>query len=486
MAAGSGSGSDASFLAAILDSSEDALVGKDLSGTILSWSRGAERIYGYAAAEAVGRHISIIVPSDRAVELRSLMERVARGERIGPMETDRLTKGGLRLRVMLNLSPIRDESGTVVGMLAIGHDVTVERHVGRRLEAAESQWRAIVESAIDSIVVIDQHGRVESFNPAAERLFGYRASEVLGQNVAMLMPARYAERHDGYLQRYLATGEPRIIGIGREVEGRRKDGTIFPIHLSVGEMQSGAVTKFTGIIHDLTQRTALEARLRDESAMAQLGQLAAVLAHEVRNPLAAVGGAVQMLIEHASLDDANRAVAVEILRRLDGLSALMTDLLRYARPPQPKFTETDLSGLAETFALLFRADPEWRGIQLRIEGGPARVKADPELLKVALQNLIVNAAQAMGGHGAITLRIERANGWVHIDVIDRGPGIPERVRDTLFSPFVTSKARGTGLGLPTVARLARAHSGSVEVLETGPSGTTVRFSLPDGAPDQLA
>ena len=161
---------------------------------------------------------------------------------------------------------------------------------------------AIINTTVDGIIVIDAHGRVETFNPAAERLFGYSAEEVLGCNVDMLMPSPYREEHNTYLARYLATGRAKIIGIGREVPGRRKDGTTFPLHLSVGEITMHGERKFTGILHDLTGRVEMEAQLREQAALAKLGEMAAVIAHEVKNPLAGIRGAVQVFASQMSED----------------------------------------------------------------------------------------------------------------------------------------------------------------------------------------
>src|SRR5579862_2553770 len=466
------------FLTAIFEASEDAIIGKAPDGKILTWNAAAERMYGYSQAEAVGRHISIIVPPDKSEELQQITSRVLSGERIGPLETVRVTKLGLRLQVSITLSPVRDSEGQIIGASAIGRDVTIERLMADQLEAAESRWQAIVNSAVDGIIGIDARGRIESFNPAAERLFGYRFSEVQSRNVSMLMPASYASAHDGYLHRYLSTGERHVIGVGREVEGRRKDGTTFPLHLSVGEMSFQGVTKFTGIIRDLTERNALEARLRDESALARLGELASVLAHEVRNPLAAVSGAVQMLVDHARLDEDHLAVAGEIINRLDALNELVSDLLMYARPPQPKLGSVNLAELFDVFVRFFQSDPEWKDITFAAAGHSDPVRADAELLKIVLQNLLLNAAQAMNGRGQIAIQWNQAGSEVSIDIADHGPGIDPRVRETLFTPFVTTKVRGTGLGLPTVVRLVRAHGGAVGVHSSGPAGTTIRLTLP--------
>jgi PAS domain S-box-containing protein len=189
-----------------------------------------------------------------------------------------------------------------------------------RLRASEARWRAVVESAVDGIIVIDARGRVEAFNPAAERLFGYTESEVTGQNVNMLMPSPYHDEHDGYLARYLETGVHKIIGIGREVTGRRKDGSTFPLHLSVGETSVGGERKFTGILHDLTERVAMEEQLREQAALARLGEMAAVLAHEVKNPLAAVRGAIEVIGSRLPSGTRDAAVVKEIVSRIDSLN----------------------------------------------------------------------------------------------------------------------------------------------------------------------
>src|SRR5688572_2515918 len=162
------------------------------------------------------------------------------------------------------------------------HDLSERIRLEERLRASEEQWRSVIESAVDAIVVIDARGHIEAFNPAAERLFGYDAGDVIGQNVRMLMPSPYREEHDGYLTRYMETGKAKIIGLGREVTGMRRDGTTFPLHLSVGEMLIKGGQKFTGILHDLSARVRMEEQIREQAALARLGEMAAVIAHEIK------------------------------------------------------------------------------------------------------------------------------------------------------------------------------------------------------------
>src|SRR5947208_1008621 len=202
--------------------------------------------------------------------------------------------------------------------------------------STQGPWRSIVESAVDGIVVIDAKGRIEAFNPAAERLFGYSEAEVIGQNVNVLMPSPYREEHDAYLSQYLTTGEKRIIGIGREVTGLHRAGTRFPVHLSVGEMAVNGERKFTGILHDLSARIRMEEQIREQTALARLGEMAAVIAHEVKNPLAGIRGAIQVIGGRLPKESRDAAVAKEIVNRIDALNELIKDLLLFARPPQPR------------------------------------------------------------------------------------------------------------------------------------------------------
>jgi two-component system sensor kinase FixL len=467
------------ILEAVLASSDDAIVAISLDGIVCSWNRGAERMYGYPAAEMEGQPVGTLVPLDRRDELDEVLRSVRAGQAVEPFDTVRVTRGGQRLAVSLSAMPIRGDAGGPTGAVVITRDLTAQRLAEQALGRSEARWGAVIQTAVDAIILINRHGRVESFNPAATKMFGYRADEVIGRNVSMLMPEPYASEHDHYIRRYQMTGERRIIGIGREVMGRRKDGTTFPAHLSVGELAIEGERMFSGIVRDLTERVSLERRLRDESGLVRIGELAAVLAHEVKNPLAAVSGAIQMLGEHLTADE-DHEIVQEILRRLDGLGSLMSDLLLYARPPRPRMSTVNVMELLQSLITFFGADPDWRNLQAIIEGELPPLEADPELLKVVFQNLLLNAAQAMQGRGEIVIRLQTTGAHAHIDIRDRGTGIPPEVRDKLFTPFFTTKARGTGLGLATVRRIAEAHKGHAEILESGGEGTTVRVTMPIG------
>jgi two-component system sensor kinase FixL len=361
------------------------------------------------------------------------------------------------------------------GML---HDLTARVQLENQLRASEARWRAIIDSAVDGIIVIGAHGRIEAFNPAAERLFGYVEGEVRGRNVNLLMPSPYHEEHDRYLARYLATGRAKIIGIGREVPGLRKDGTTFPLHLSVGEITIAGERKFTGILHDLSARVRMEEQLREQASLARLGEMAAVIAHEVKNPLAGIRGAIQVLGKRQLPDSTDARMMSEIVARIDALDEMMKDLLLFARPPVPRRRATDVVPLVKTTASLLARDPALQGVEVEIAGSAPPIPVDAEMLKIVVQNLLVNGAHAMQGRGRIEVNVKTVDSTCEIAFTDAGPGIPSEIREKIFTPFFTTKSRGSGLGLPTAKRLVEAHQGRISIDCPPTGGTTVVLRLP--------
>jgi two-component system sensor kinase FixL len=469
-------------LDAILNMTVDGIIVIDAKGRIEAFNRGAQELFGYPEAEVLGRNVSILMPSPDHEQHDAYLERF-------------LTTGEARIIGIGREVAGRRRDGTVfpvhlsVGEMRIGgerkftgmlRDQSKRVHLEGQLGASEAKWRAVVDSAVDGIIVIDPHGRIEAFNQAAERLFGYTAQEVHGQNVNVLMPSPYHEEHDTYLARYLATGRPKIIGVGREVQGRRKDGTTFPLHLSVGEMIIQGERKFTGILHDLTDRVQLEGQLREQAALAKLGEMAAVIAHEVKNPLAGIRGAMQVFGDRMTREGANTQILKEIIARIDSLDQMMKDLLLFARPPKPKHAPTDLVPLVRMTASLLSQDPALQDVDVEIDGAAPPVSADSEMLRIVFQNLLINSAHAMQGKGRIRVAVDTIDRDCQVAFIDGGPGIPADIREKIFTPFFTTKSRGTGLGLPTVKRLIEAHNGKIAVDCPPAGGTTVVIRLPIG------
>jgi two-component system sensor kinase FixL len=301
---------------------------------------------------------------------------------------------------------------------------------------------------------------------------------VVGRNVNVLMPSPYHEEHDTYLARYLATRRPKIIGMGRDVQGQRKDGSTFPLHLAVGEIVVHGERKFTGILHDLSGRVEMETQLREQATLAKLGEMAAVLAHEIKNPLAGIRGAIQVIATRLQPDNPTAPILKEVVGRIDGLDAMMKDLLLFARPPTLNLQPTAVEPLVTTTVNLLAQDPALRDIEVEVSGSAPPIAADANLLKVVFQNLLINGAHAMQGKGKIRVGVTAADGTCSIVFADTGPGIPKDVLQKIFIPFFTTKSRGSGLGLPTAKRLIEAHKGQIAIDCPPDGGTTVVVRLP--------
>jgi two-component system, LuxR family, sensor kinase FixL len=464
----------------IIRSAVDAIVLIDAQGRIESFNPAAEQLFGYSESEVLGRNVSLLMPQPYRGEHDGYLQRyLATGDKkiigLGREVTGQRRDG---TTFPLHLAVGETEVDGERKFTGIIHDLTARVSLEERLRASEARWRSIVESAVDGIIVIGATGCIESFNPAAERLFGYREAEVVGRNVSVLMPSPHHEEHDAYMSRYLTTGQKKIIGIGREVTGLRRDGTTFPLRLSVAEMEMNGERKFTGILADLTARVRMEEQLREQQSLARLGEMAAVIAHEVKNPLAGIRGAIQVIGGRMPKESKDAAIVKEIVNRIDVLNEMIKDLLLFARPPHPRPLPVDLADLVRTTADLLTGDPALKGVAIRVEGTAPPVMADAELLKIVFQNLLVNSAQAMQGQGEIRVTLQPFDGVCRVMFRDAGPGISADVLGKIFTPFFTTKARGTGLGLPTAKRIVEAHSGRIAIACPPGGGTTVTVELP--------
>jgi PAS domain S-box-containing protein len=468
------------ILQSILDSAVDGIIVIDARGVIKVFNSGAERLFGYSAEEMLDQNVKVLMPSpdfeqhDRYIAsyLETGVPRIIGTGR----EVRGRRKDGSTFPVHLSVGQMDlDGQPAFTGIL---HDLSRRVAMEEALRKSEERVRSIVESAVDAIIVIDVRGTIQAFNPSAERLFGYRLDEALGRNVNMLMPSPDRERHDEYLHHYLTTGEQKIIGIGREVTARRKDGTTFPVHLSVGEMKSDAGTRsFTGILHDLSDRVVLEQRLTEQKSLAKLGEMAAVVAHEVKNPIAGIRGALQVITSRMPPDQRDRSILLDIITRLDGLNRIVQDMLMFARPRALLRQPIAIGALLSDTASLMERDPSMRNLEIGVTG-TADIVGDPEMLQIVFQNILMNAAQAMEGQGRIDVTIVGANGRCRIAVVDRGPGMLPDVRDKAFDAFFTTKHRGTGLGLPIARRVVEAHGGTIHIDVPPEGGTTISVELP--------
>jgi len=361
--------------------------------------------------------------------------------------------------------------------------------------AREAHLKSILDTVPDAMIVIDEHGHMHSFSAAAERLFGYSADEVLGRNVKMLMPEPYRESHDNYLNRYLVTGERRIIGIGRVVVGERKGGATFPIELNVGEMKSGDRRFFTGFIRDLTESQKTEARLQElqselvhVSRLTALGEMASALAHELNQPLSAIAnymkGSRRLLEESADehapvLREAMDKAAEQALRAGQVIRRLRDFV---ARGESERRVE-DVKKLVEEASALALVGAKDKGVRVRFDFDPRAdfVLADKVQIQQVLLNLMRNAIEAMEDSERRELVVATSlepEELVEIRVSDTGAGVAPEVSAQLFQPFITTKRQGMGVGLSISRTIVEAHGGSISCRPNPGGGTVFAFSLP--------
>ena len=368
-----------------------------------------------------------------------------------------------------------------------------EIHHGIRLQA-------VLDTAVDGIILIDAKGTILTINPACVRLFGYPADEVLGQNVKMLMPPIYSDNHDDYLANYQRTHEPKIIGIGREVLGQRKDGQVFPMYLSVGEAKQDPESIFVGIVSDLSDRRATEESLRRSQRMEAIGQLTGGIAHDFNNLLAIMGGNLELLLEMASLPLDARVLAMEAMGASERGADLVRRLLAFARKLQLEPRAINLNErLPEIVQLLKRTLGEAVSINSHAADNLWDALADPTQVDDAVVNLAINARDAMPDGGVLTIETAnvildedyasqnidvRAGEYVMLAVSDTGVGMSPEVAMRAFEPFFTTKpaGQGTGLGLSQVYGFVKQSGGHVGIYTELGHGMTVKLYLPRSNP----
>ena len=371
-------------------------------------------------------------------------------------------------------------------------DVTERKRLAEEASAREAHLESILATVPDGMVVIDDKGIVRSFSATAERLFGYSVEEVKGHNVSVLMPSPYRDRHDSYLARYRATGERRIIGVGRVIVGQRKDGSTFPIELAVGEVNAGGKRLFTGFVRDLTERQEHERRLHEVqselihmSRLSELAQMVSALAHEVNQPLTAMQNylrAGQHLTSAGEIDKA-QSVFGKAIDQSERAGAIIRSLREFVKKGDDARRLESLSKIIEEASALSLVGAKAQGanVQLRLDPDVPEVYVDKVQIQQVLFNLLRNALEAMADsrrRDILIAAVPSADYMVEIRVADTGPGLSDEVRARLFQPFVTTKADGMGVGLSICRSIVESHGGQMSAEDNPGGGTVFRFTVP--------
>jgi two-component system cell cycle sensor histidine kinase/response regulator CckA len=514
----------AAQLAAIIQSSHDAVIGRTLDQVITSWNPGAERLYGYTAAEVTGRHIEVLIPAGDREREAAVAAAVTRGERVDQYQARRLRKDGTTVEVSLNLSPIADRTGAIIGVASVARDVTERQRAGAR-------FRGLMDAGPDAMVCVDRDGHIVLVNGQTERLFGYRRDELVGQPVEILVPDQVRGLHPAHRAGYAADPRPRAMGADLQPAGRRRDGSTFPAEVSLAAMGTGEGLLVTAVIRDVTERLEiaaererlgiqaerdeLERHLHQSQRLESLGQLAGGVAHDFNNLLGVISNYAAFVGEEVArqpLDERWQAVRNDIgqvQRAAEQAAGLTHQLLAFARQELIQPRVLNLNDVVQSVEqLLIRTLGEHVELIADLAADLPSVLADPGQIEQVLVNLAVNARDAMPQGGKLIIQTASADidgpthqedraqdqgepppgRYVALKVSDTGTGIPKEVLDRVFEPFFSTKPKGegTGLGLATVYGIITQAGGHVRIYSEPGLGTSLTALLPMTEQDMAA
>ena len=478
------------LFSAVVESSKDAIIAKALDGTVTAWNTAAERLFGYPAPEAIGKHIAILVQPGQSCEVDGILARVGRGEAIQDFETVRLRKDGQEIEVSLSISPIRAASGKIIGASEIARDITESKRIQRALSREIEERQQIFENSQDLILVSDTAGIVVQISPSVATILGYRPEEMIGHNAIEFINPQDLE---------LARKGMREARSGRQIhsfETRYNHKSGRPVTLNWLGTWSEAARRYYFIGRDLTEIHAAEAQFRQAQKMDAIGQLTGGVAHDFNNILTVITGTIGVLAE-AVADRPELASIAKLIDEAAERGAQLTKyLLAFARKQPLRPCEIDVNALLLESAKLLRPTlGEHIEIVPKLAGDSWPALVDPNQLSAAILNLALNARDAMPQGGKLVLETANvalddayvsmndevaAGDYVMTAVSDTGCGIPAALLDKVFDPFFTTKevGKGTGLGLSMVFGFVKQSDGHIKIYSEEGHGTTVKIYLP--------
>jgi PAS domain S-box-containing protein len=480
------------LLATLVESSQDAIIAKDLHGIIQTWNKGAEQLYGYRPDEAIGRSAVFLLPSDRSNEEPDILSRIRAGESVNHFETTRLRKDGTLISVSLSISPIRDQEGEIVGASHVARNIS-ERTL---MEAASAQLAAIVENSEDAIISKNLEGVILTWNAGAERIYGYPAEEVRWRHISILLPPDRRAEEDAILER-LKRGE-RVDHF--ETVRVRKDGRLIDVSLTISPIRDngGAVRGASHIARDITLQKTFQANILQTQKLESLGVLAGGVAHDFNNLLVGILANSSLLANSLSPSNPQRAILAEIVTAAERAAGLTRQLLAYAGKGRFVTEPVNLSALIREINTLIQASiPPRVQVRLELQDDLPPVEGDISQLQQVIMNLVINGGEAIGDKPGLVVvtsgvqevdkqyadtvsgRSELKPGqYVVVEVNDSGNGMDEETLLKIFDPFFTTKFAGRGLGLAAVLGIVRGHKGALKVYSAPGKGSTFKLFFP--------
>jgi len=484
------------LLAAIVESTDDAILSYDLDGILTSWNPAAERLYGYSAEEMIGAHVARLVPPERPGEIPSILARIAAGERLEHLETTRVTSDGREIEVTLTISPIRDRANRVVGASAIARESGSTARAEEALRDSEERFQGLLDATPAAVLMVEEDGRVAYVNERAAGIFGHQRSELLGRPVEDLIPSRFRLRHPTHRSGYARDPATRSMGQGRDLAGLRRDGTEFPVEVGLSSFVSGERRYVIAVVADITARKALEERLHQAQKMESIGRLAGGVAHDFNNLLTVISGFADMLSLELPEGTPIQDDVAAIKGAAEQATALTQQLLAFSRRQilQPKVLDLNDS-VRRLEPMLGRLIGEHIQLDVRLGDRSGSVRVDPAQLEQVVLNLAINARDAMPDGGRLTIETQAIDldpeytltrrdvspgRYAMLTVADTGIGMDEATAQRIFEPFFTTKemGHGTGLGLATIYGSVRQHGGHVAVESAPGKGSTFNVYLP--------